>query len=303
MSRPERKKAWSSKSLGSRLQHQVFYVLLRLAGRRPAYGLLYLVVFWYNLRPSVRRNAGFFLDRCFGRRAWPVRFGQSFSLALSFGKVLLDRAMLGVLGRGEVSIAAEDLDRLRQLLAGGRGLVLLNAHFGCWQTGMAGLENLDAAVNVVLQKGAGDVDKHYFEHHGGGTPFRIISPDGPFGGTLDMLAALKRNEVVCIMGDRVVPGDRNTVAVDFMGGRVDMPFTIFSIASAASAPVAFILVERQGPGRARVRLVDSFTVPSDLGKSPAACRPWVQRYAKALEDRVRQKPYQFFNFFDMWTKE
>ncbi|ABA89888.1 acyltransferase, putative [Syntrophotalea carbinolica DSM 2380] len=303
MSSPAAKSAWSSKSLGNRFQHQIFYALLRLAGPWPAYGLLHLVVFWYNLRPSMRRNAGYFLTRRFGRKIWPVRFWQSFQLTLSFGKVLLDRAMLGVLGRGEVTVAAEDMDNLRKMLDRGRGVVMLNAHFGCWQTGMAGLEAIDRPVNIVLQKGAGDVDKHYFEHRSGGAAVHLIDPSGPFGGTLDMLAALKRNEIVCIMGDRVVDGDANSVAVDFMGGKVKMPFSIFSIASAAGAPVAVTLIERQGPGLAKVHFADCFELPPDLGKSPAALRPWVQRYAGALERMAWQKPYQFFNFFDMWVKE
>lgn len=303
MSDTATKPNWSGKSLGSRFQHQIFYLLLRVAGPWPAYGLLYLVVFWYNLRPSMRCNAGYFLRRRFGHRAWPVRFWQSYQLALSFGKVLVDRAMLGVLGRGEVAVSANDLQTLRRLLAKGRGLVLLNAHFGCWQTGMAGLEEIDRPVNIVLQKAVGDVDKHYFEHRPGRTRVRIIDPQGPFGGTLDMLAALKRNEIICIMGDRVVEGDRNIVAVDFMGGKTVMPFSIYSIASAAGAPVVITLIEREGPGLARVHFADSFEVPDGLGKSSEACRPWVQRYARALEGMAWQKPYQFFNFFDMWVKE
>jgi predicted LPLAT superfamily acyltransferase len=303
MSGATAKNTWSSKSLGSRLQHQVFYLLLRLGGYRPAYLLLYLVVFWYNLRPSVRRNAGHFLTRRFGRRCWPVRFWQSYRLALSFGKVLVDRAMLGVLGQGAVTLSDDDRQVLRRLLGQGRGLVLLNAHFGGWQTGMAGLEEIDRPVNIVLRKGAGDVDRHYFEHRPGRCAIRVIDPAGPFGGTLDMLAALKRNEIVCLMGDRVVAGDPNTVAVDFMGGRVAMPYTIFTIASAAGAPLAATLIERQGPGRARVRFADSFELPAGRGKDAEACRPWVQRYASAVEGLAWRKPYQFFNFYDMWIKE
>lgn len=297
------KPAWSSKSLGSRFQHQIFYVLLRLAGPYPAYGLLYLVVFWYNLRPSVRRNAAHFLDRRFGRRAWLVRFWQSYRLALSFGKVLLDRAILGVLGRGEVCIGEADRDLLQQYFALGRGVVMLNAHFGCWQGGMAGLEGLERPVNIVLHKLAGDVDRHYFEHRAGGISVRVIDPTGPFGGTLDMLAALKRNEIVCTMGDRVGADETHVVTVDFMGGRVSMPFTIFSIASAAGAPVVVTLIEREGRGRARVHIVDHIELPKGLGKNADACRPWVQRYARALEAMAWKRPFQFYNFFDMWLKE
>ncbi len=82
-----------------------------------------------------------------------------------------------------------------------------------------------------------------------------------------MLQVLKDGEVLCIMGDRAMGGDRSTVAVDFLGGAVQFPFTPYMLSSATGAPVAY--------------------------------RPHAEEFVRALEYSWK-RPYQYFNFFDMW---
>ena len=48
---------WSSRSIGSRLQHGIFYLLIRTFGRRAAYGLLFFVALWYTIRPLTRSRS------------------------------------------------------------------------------------------------------------------------------------------------------------------------------------------------------------------------------------------------------
>ncbi len=54
---------WSSRSLGSRLQHRIFYTVIRLAGALGGYFLLFFVVSWYTLRPAVRNRSRAYLSR------------------------------------------------------------------------------------------------------------------------------------------------------------------------------------------------------------------------------------------------
>jgi len=291
-------KAWSSRSLGSRFQHGIFYTVIRAFGRGPAYALLRLVVLWYVVfSPAVRRKAGHYLRRRFPGRGFWARGRDTYRLCLAFGKVLVDRAVLGILGPGRPVAGQEDRARLKLLLAEGHGLILVTAHVGGWQHGMATLETLGVPVTLLIHRDGGDVDKHFFEHGEGGPPFRLLDPADALGSTLRMLQVLGQGEVLCIMGDRGMGS--GTVAVDFLGGPVRVPFSPYKLASATGAPVAVIFAFEAG-GRTTLQLARTIRVPAGLGRKAEAYRPYAEQFSQALEGFVAERPYQFFNFFDLW---
>jgi predicted LPLAT superfamily acyltransferase len=291
-------KAWSSRSFGSRFQHGIFYTVIGLFGRRAAHALLRLVVLWYvAFSPAVRKKAGPYLRRRFpGRGAW-ARARDTYRLCLAFGKVLVDRAVLGILGLGAPPTSLEDRARLKALLTEGRGLVLVTAHVGGWQHAMASLATLGVPVSLLIHRDSGDVDKHFFEHQSGAPPFTLLDPAGYLGSTLEMLQVLREGGLLCIMGDRGMGAC--TVDVDFLGGPVPLPYSPYKLASSTGAPVA-VIFPYELEGRTRFQLARVIRVPAHLGRKPAAYLPYAREFSQALESFVADHPYQFFNFYDMW---
>jgi len=114
---------------------------------------------------------------------------------------------------------------------------------------------------------------------------------------------LKHGEVLCIMGDRATGGERSTIEVEFLGGRVRVPVTPYQLASATGAPVVVIFPYKSGPGNYSLQVENFLRVPPDLGRAPEAYRPYAEAFIRALEGFVEERPYQFFNFFDMWNQE
>ncbi|PLX85237.1 MAG: lipid A biosynthesis acyltransferase [Desulfuromonas sp.] len=307
MRRPEEQtgagegRQWTSRSLASSFQHQVFYLLIRVGGRPAAYLLLRLVVLYYVLlRPSVRARSAPYLSRRFPGAGLLARLGHSYRMSLALGKVLVDRAVVGILGPGQMEVELHGREELLELLAEGRGLVMVNAHAGCWQVAMSALSFLKEPVNMLMRREDGDVDRQYFEHAGVPCPYRVIDPDGFLGGTLEMMAVLKEGQVLCVMGDRVLGSERSTVGVDFLGDEARFPVSAFKVASATGAPVGVLLSYKTGPRSYELKLAGTIRVPPDLGRSPEALRPYAARFVGMLEDYVAEHPYQFFNFFDMW---
>jgi predicted LPLAT superfamily acyltransferase len=48
---------WTSRSVGSNLQHNIFYFLIRYGGRGASYALLHCVAVYYALfRPAIRKK-------------------------------------------------------------------------------------------------------------------------------------------------------------------------------------------------------------------------------------------------------
>ena len=298
----EIRRTWSSRSVGSRLQHQSFYVFLRVGGLRAAYALLYLVVGWYTLfRPSVRRRGSYYLSRRFPGRSLPGRLSDSFWHSLELGKALVDRAAVGLLPPGTIKATLLEREALLDLLREGRGLILLTSHVGSWQAMMPALSLLNTPVNLLIQREAGDVDSHYFELRGEACPFRIIDPLGFLGGAIEMTSALKRGEVLCIMGDRVFGEARGVVSVDFLGAPAPFPTGPYKIAAATGAPIAVLFSVKTGFATYRMVLAGVLRVPERAGRAPQGYRPFAESYVRLLEECVGEHPFQFFNFYNMWA--
>ena len=297
-------KAWSARSIGSRWQHRFFYTLIRIAGRRAARVMVVFVSLYYVLfRPSVRARSRPYLSRRFPGRNALLRLWDGYRITVEIGKVLVDRAALGILGPGQLTVRHSRREDLLERIREGRGLILATAHAGCWQFAMESLRMLETPVSLLLHREEGDVDLHIFEHRNDDAAFRIIDPAGPLGGAMEMLQVLKRGEVLCIMGDRSMGGDRSTVGVEFLGGRVRIPITPYQLASATGAPVVVIFPYNSGPGNYSLLVEKVIRVPEDLGRAPEAYRPYAEAFIRALERFTEERPYQFFNFFDMWNQE
>jgi predicted LPLAT superfamily acyltransferase len=263
----------------------------------------FVALYYVLFRPSVRDRSRPYLARRFPRRNAILRLWDSFRITVEIGKVLVDRAALGMLGPGQLTVRDSRREELLETIREERGVVLVTAHAGCWQFAMENLLTLETPVNLLLHRDEGDVDLHIFEHRDHDAAFRIIDPAGPLGGALEMLHVLKQGEILCIMGDRAMGGDRSTVEVDFLGGGVRVPVTPYHLASATGAPVAVIFPYKSGPGDYSLQVAKVIRVPEGLGRVPEAYRPYAEAFIRALEAFVGAHPYQFFNFFDMWTQE
>ena len=297
---------WSFRTSVTRFKHEVFYGLIRYIGPWAAYPLLYVVVFFYSLRPKVLRQSAPYLKRRFPGEIFWKRWRHAFRLNLSFGLVLLERAIMGLTQRMEFLSPPLSVQTFSDLLAEGRGLVILSAHVGSWQTAMGWMAQVGAGrINVVQLRQVDDVDRHYFEHDLGqdGLPPRIIDISEPASALLVMTSALLSGEVVCLMGDRTQLGDSFTVTVPFLGGNIQLPGMPFYLAAKVGAPLAVVLTSRVGKSKVFGEI--SQVIRPEIGpiatRTSEMCQPAAQKFASCLEKYTDANPYQFFNFYDLWN--
>ena len=295
--RPE----WTSHRLGTRLGHNIFYGLIRMGGRKPAYFALYLVVLYYMLlRPAIRRRTEFYLRRRFQDRKPLARFVDSYRMSLELGKILIDRGTVGILGPEKMKVKFNGRKKLLKLLERQCGFILLMSHVGSWQVALSALSFINVPVNLLLEREHENIDRPYFEATGPATPYRVIDPGGYLGGTLEMLEVLKKGEVLCVMGDRVSGSQKSFVKVDFLGEEAPFPYSAFKLASAAGVPVVVLLSYKNGPDSYALKISKIIHVPCNLGRCGKHFLPYVTEYIQELESFVQFHPYQFFNFYDMW---
>lgn len=289
----------TGRSLASKLKHRFMYALIFTGGRGLAYLFLYIVVLFYSLSPAVSAKSRAYITRRFQPKSKWDFFKHAYRLNLTFGRTLVDRAALGILGRTEVSSTEEERELCRRLLAEGKGLILLSAHAGCWQLAVNLLDFLPVKKHVLYYRSPKDNDKTVAEHSGRPAPFAFINPAGPLGGVVEMMAALQKGEALCAMADRVFGDEKNAVTASFLGGRIRVPYSFYRLAAATGAPITVMFFPWEGRGRFATRTAGVLRVP-ELGAARENYAAFAQQFVDALEEFCIQYPYQFFNYFDLW---
>jgi predicted LPLAT superfamily acyltransferase len=284
------------------LGHNIFYVFLLFFGQPGAYLLLRPVITIYLLGSrKIHRHAAYYLKRRFPAHGRLQLWVDTYRLVLSFGEVLVDRGWLGLRSGACLEGELVGADALLALVGQGKGLVLLTAHVGNWQTALAHIGGLATPINSLMHYEQEAVAKHYFDLRGGVAPFKIIKSDGFMGGMIESTAALQRGEVVTIMGDRYAGGPASEVT--FLGDKVRFPSAAYSLAAATGAPVAILLAAKTGRRNYTMKLWDVFYPEvGERHNRQEDLAGWVGRFAGSLEEYVRAYPYQWYNFFDFWSQ-
>jgi lauroyl/myristoyl acyltransferase len=180
-------------------------------------------------------------------------------------------------------------ERFRDVEAG--GLVSLTAHVGNWELAGRLLAGRTARpTRVVVTEDEARELQRWVRRNGDGV--RFVPRSRPTV-SVELVAALRRGEVVALQGDRAL-GTRGDVRVGFFGEPAPFPMGPFLLARAAGVPVvpAFCVL---GPDR-RYAVTVGEPVTVGPGCEVDAVRAWVG----LLEAIVRRHPTQWFNFFDVW---
>ncbi len=182
-----------------------------------------------------------------------------------------------------------------------RGMILMAAHVGCWQVAMSALDFLERPVNMLMRQDAGDIDRHYFEHAGIECPYRTIDPTGYLGGTLEMMGALKQEQIVSVMGDRLLGSDRSSIAIKF--------WAKMSICRSALIKLHQLRGHRSlsfyQQGRAdqlQPEAGQGYPSTGAAGSQGRDIPPLCGRVRRSARRLLSRTPVSVFNFFDLWSK-
>ena len=171
------------------------------------------------------------------------------------------------------------------------GLISLTAHVGNWELAgrlLAGRSARPTHV-VVAPEEARELER-WVRRDGEGV--RFVTRSRPTV-SLELVAALRRGEVVAVQGDRAL-GTRGDTMISFFGRPAPFPLGPFLLASAVGVPLVPAFCVLTADYRYRVKVAGPLVVRR--GDEEDAARVW----GALLEDIVREHPTQWFNFFDIW---
>lgn len=271
---------------------------LRLLGRRGAGWILGIIAAWFALlsRP-VRRVSRDYLRRV----GTPARLGDVFRHVRTFAQVSADRVHLLRDGLDRFAIERQGGERLMDLHAAGRGVLLILSHVGSWEVLRVQAGQVRIPVTVLAYHGNSPAVAGALHALAPAAAAQLleIRPDDP-SFIFEVEDRIRRGEIVGTMGDRM-GFDGKGLEVPFLGGTATFPTGPYLMAALLRCPVYLAFGIYEG-GRYRVTY-EPFAERVALPRGPArelALRQVVARYAARLEEVCRAHPYNWFNFYDYW---
>jgi len=288
--------AWEGRSLGSKTGYSIFVWLLRNGGLRPAYSLLHFVTLYYRwFVPAATKPLKYLYEQ---RMNFTVR--QSRNLIkkniIIFGQTLIDKIVVMSGAKNNLSFAHEGGENIDNLVAAGKGGILLSAHLGNWEAAGHLLKRLDAPINIVMYDGEEKQMKEYMDQFENKRSFHVILIKDDLSHIYEISAALARNELICLHGDRFRPGHR-TMQHLFLGENANFPAGPFILASKLKAPVCFVFAFKETNFHYHFYAYPAKTYE---GRGTEGMERMLDDYITLLEEKIKKYPEQWFNYYDFW---
>lgn len=191
-----------------------------------------------------------------------------------------------------------------EALQRGKGVICITPHLGNWEIGGLLFSFKGGKLNV-LTLDERDLDTKSFREElrsSRGIRNLYIDPkdDSPMS-ILDAVKALRQNEIVAMLGDRIE--SQKTMIFDFFGRKTPFPIGVAVLAVATGAPVlpVFVVMERNRKYRGVIEPPISFESSSREDRE-ATIRKGMERLIKKFESYIEKYPDQWYNFYSYWDE-
>ena len=195
-------------------------------------------------------------------------------------------------------------DYMVEALYAGKGAICITPHLGNWEIGGLLFSFKGGKLNV-LTLDERDSDTRSFREEmrrRRGIKNLYINPkdDSPMA-ILDAVKALRQNEIVAMLGDRIE--SQKTMVFDFFGTKTAFPIGVAILAMATEAPVlpVFVVMERNRKYRGIIEPPIFFN-PSSREERETVIREGMQKLIKKFESYIEKYPDQWYNFFPYWEE-
>lgn len=225
----------------------------------------------------------------------------------NYGQYLLDYMVMHRIHPSNKDrwVEAEVGDRyMIEALQRGKGAICITPHLGNWEMGGLLFSFKGGTLNVLTLDEEDPGTKSYREEMRRRAGIRNIyidpADDSPMA-ILDAVQALRRNEIVAMLGDRVETP--KTMTFDFFGRKTPFPIGVAILSMATGAPVlpVFVVLEKS---RKYLAVIESpiFFHADARGDREEVIRKGMEALIKKFEAYIEKYPDQWYNFFSYWEE-
>jgi predicted LPLAT superfamily acyltransferase len=293
-------RAWfSQRERSSAFWLRTIIWIARNLGRPVARAFLYPITAYFVLSsPVTRKASGQFLTLALERK---VGWRDIYRHHHCFASVILDRVYLLAGRESLLDIQVHGYEMALQQLAKGKGAILLGSHLGSFEAlRVLGLLDEKLSLKVLMIKDHNQMITQLL-HMLNPEVANSVIPVGQADTFLKVKEALDNQEMIGMLGDRVVDSDRNARCL-FFDKYAGFPLGPLQLAAALKVPVILFYGVYEGSNRYNVYfelLTPGIDVPREQRMDEV--KKLTCKYARQLELKARQAPYNWFNFYDYWA--
>ncbi len=225
----------------------------------------------------------------------------------NYGQYLLDYMVMHRLHPSNKNRWVEDevgAGYMMEALQAGKGAICITPHLGNWEIGGLLFSFRGGSLNV-LTLDERDLDTRSFREEmrrRRGIKILYVNPkdDSPMA-VLDAVKALRRNEIVAMLGDRIE--SQKTMVFNFFGRKTAFPVGVAILAMATEAPVlpVFVVMERSRKYKGIIEPPIYFN-PSSRKDRETVIQEGMEKLIKKFEEYIEKYPDQWYNFYSYWKE-
>ena len=243
---------------------------------------------------------------------------RSLRHVISFSLAFIEKLEVwsGKFSFNKIHFFDDDSGDLIKRLDSGKGAFVITSHLGNTEL-LRGLINLnrtgvsrEVPVTAVINMNVSAHFSRMLKELNPKSGFNIIGAEEIGPGTAIMLEEkLANGEIVTIAGDRTSASNaEKNVLIPFLGEDALFSTGIFYLAVLMNNPVYFIFALRRGDLSIKPEYdmyVHKYPLSFECARKerPGKSSDLARYFARLLESYLKKQPFQWYNFFNFWSKE
>lgn len=285
---------WKGKSRGTVLGYKIFLFCIKKLGLPSAYFVLFFVAAYFCFFAKDSTKSTYYYFR---KRLHYSKFKSILSIYKSyfvFGQTIIDKIAISSGLKSKFTYDFDGVERIKEVLKQKEGGILISAHLGNFEIAehfFGELEENDF-ISLLTTNIEHTAIKDYLDSVTKKSNIKIILIKEDLSHIFEINAALTRNEIVCITGDRYIK-DSKYLIQELLGEEAKFPAGPFLIGSRLQVPVLFVYVLKETSKHYHLY---ARTAQVEHGNAKAL----LKEYTQSLEWMLKKYPLQWFNYFAFW---
>ncbi|MEC3906094.1 lipid A biosynthesis acyltransferase [Tamlana sp. 2201CG12-4] len=286
---------WEGKSRGSVLGYKIFVFCIKKIGLYSAYFVLFFVALYFCFFAKNSTQAIYYYfrkRRNYSKLKSVLCIYKSYYV---FGQTIIDKIAISSGLRDKFTYNFDGIEQLKSILKAKKGGVLISAHVGNFEIAEYFLNELEenVAISLLTTDTEHSDIKAYIESVTNKSSIKFIIIKDDLSHIFEINAALSRNEIICITGDRYVK-DTKSLSYTLLGKEAKFPAGPFLLGSRLKVPVIFVYVMKETSKHYHLYARTADVKQRDV-------EGLLKSYTESLEWILNKYPLQWFNYFNFWN--
>lgn len=286
---------WQGKSRGTVLGYKIFVFFMKKVGIGAAYFILYFVAAYFCFFSKDSTKSIYYYLR---HRLKYSKLKSVFGIFKSyyvFGQTILDKIAISSGLSDRFTYESDGVHFINETLKAKKGGVLISAHVGNFEISehFFGILEENASISLLTTDVEHTAIKEYLDSVRKKSNIKLILIKEDLSHIFEVNAALARNEIVCITGDRYVKGSK-FLTEELLGKEAKFPAGPFMLASRLNVPVLFVYVMKETNKHYHLYAKKSQAKHRDA-------QALLKEYTQSVTWMLKKHPLQWFNYFDFWN--